>query len=65
MDKSKCPRCENEELRGTENYCPICGLELKKGLAQKTVFLEPTKLRIDKNWISNRIIKNLTNRDKV
>ncbi|WWU65402.1 hypothetical protein QJR26_03340 [Clostridium baratii] len=30
MDKLKqCPRCKNEELKGTENYCPICGLDLK------------------------------------
>lgn len=26
---NKCPRCENEELKGNENYCPICGLNLK------------------------------------
>lgn len=30
MEKLKCPKCENEELKGTENYCPICGLNLKE-----------------------------------
>lgn len=35
MNKLKCPRCENEELKGSENYCPICGLNLKERTAQE------------------------------
>ena len=30
MDKLKCSRCKNEELKGNENYCPICGLDLEE-----------------------------------
>lgn len=30
-----CPRCENEKIKGTENYCPICGFNLKKGTARE------------------------------
>lgn len=25
-----CPRCQNEEISPTDNYCKICGLNLKK-----------------------------------
>lgn len=35
MEKLKCPRCENEKLKGPENYCPICGLNLKERTAQE------------------------------
>lgn len=35
MDKLKYPRCENEELKGNENYCPIYGLNLKERTAQE------------------------------
>ncbi len=31
-----CPRCENEKLKGTENYCSICGLKLKEKAVQET-----------------------------
>jgi len=24
-----CPRCKNEEIRLTDNYCKICGLKLE------------------------------------
>ena len=27
---NKCPRCENEELREGQNFCQICGLNLKE-----------------------------------
>ena len=35
MNKLKCPRCENKELKRNENYCPICGLNLKERTAQE------------------------------
>lgn len=35
MEKLKCPRCENKELKGNENYCSICGLNLKEGTARE------------------------------
>lgn len=43
MDKLKCPRCKNEELKGTENYCPICGLDLEEKTAQEVPVLEQPK----------------------
>ncbi|EOU1650919.1 hypothetical protein G6Z26_04530 [Clostridium perfringens] len=61
MDKLRCPRCENEELKGTENYCPICGLNLKEETAQEVPVQEQFEIRIDSNFIA----MNLTNRDKV
>ncbi|MEG2342471.1 MAG: hypothetical protein RSB95_05090 [Bacilli bacterium] len=33
----QCPRCKNERLEGTENYCPICGLNLKSGMTNVDV----------------------------
>lgn len=33
-NKLKCTRCKYE-LKGTENYCPICGLNLKEGTDQE------------------------------
>ena len=35
MDKLNCSRCKNEELRGNDNYCPICGLNLKEEIARE------------------------------
>lgn len=26
---NKCPRCENEKLREDQNFCQICGLNLR------------------------------------
>lgn len=61
MKGLKCPRCKNEELKGNENYCPICGLDLKDGTAQDIAILEPLEIRIDSKFVA----KNLTNCDKV
>lgn len=33
--KLECTRCHYEGLKGTENYCPICGVNFKKGTAQE------------------------------
>lgn len=30
MIQQICPRCENEEIKPTDNYCKICGLKLKE-----------------------------------
>ena len=27
---NKCPRCENENLKDGQNFCQICGLDLKR-----------------------------------
>lgn len=43
MNKLKCPRCENEELKGSENYCPICGLNLKERTAQEVLVQEQSE----------------------
>lgn len=44
MDKLKCPRCENEELKGNENYCSICGLNLKEKTALRKLDQEQSVL---------------------
>ena len=31
----QCPRCKSEEIRNGDNYCKICGLELRKITAQE------------------------------
>lgn len=46
---NKCPRCKNEELKGNENYCPICGLDLKEKLAHEV------SLNMQENLISLKI----------
>lgn len=63
MCKTKCPRCKNEELKGTENYCPICGLDLK-ATAQEVPVQEQPKFIPE---YSNRVLKrkeisNLSNK---
>ncbi|AOY53663.1 hypothetical protein [Clostridium perfringens] len=40
MNKLKCPRYENKELKRSENYCPICGLNLKERTAQEVLVQE-------------------------
>lgn len=51
MDKLKCPRCKNEELKGNENYCPVCGLELKEGTALEVKIQEQLIVNGDKLFI--------------
>lgn len=29
-DKTICPRCKNEEIKETDNYCIICGMKIIK-----------------------------------
>ncbi len=38
MKELKCPRCKNEELKGNENYCPICGVDLKEKPVKEVSF---------------------------
>ncbi|WP_075841752.1 hypothetical protein [Clostridium perfringens] len=43
MKELKCPRCKNGELKGNENYCPICGLDLKERTAQEVLVQEQSE----------------------
>lgn len=29
-EKTQCPRCENEEIENTDNFCKICGLPITR-----------------------------------
>ncbi len=29
-EKMQCPRCENEEIEDTDNFCKICGLPINR-----------------------------------
>lgn len=29
-EKTQCPRCENEEIEDTDNFCKICGLPINR-----------------------------------
>lgn len=42
--KLECTRC-NYELKGIENYCPICGLDLKERTAQEVLVQEQLVLK--------------------
>lgn len=41
-DKSICPRCHNEEIHPSDNFCKICGMKLKFRTA------------VAGNWVLNR-----------
>ena len=61
MKELKCPRCKNEELKGNENYCPICGLDLEEKTAQEVPVQEQlikVSVYINKGDLSNLISFN-------
>lgn len=35
----ECPRCQNYEIDKNDNFCKICGLDLRKGTAAGTAAL--------------------------
>lgn len=51
-----CPRCENEKLQGTENYCPICGLKLKQKAVQEINTPEQAIIYID---LDEKLVKKI------
>lgn len=51
-----CPRCENEELKGTENYCPICGLKLKQKAVQEINTPEQAIIYVD---LDEKLVKKI------
>ncbi|HHD2772605.1 TPA: hypothetical protein ACOTHO_002504 [Clostridium perfringens] len=51
-----CPRCENEKLQGTENYCPICGLKLKEKAVQEINTPEQAIIYID---LDEKLVKKI------
>ncbi|ELC8463928.1 hypothetical protein QYB71_003071 [Clostridium perfringens] len=51
-----CPRCENEKLQGTENYCPICGLKLKQKAVQETNTPEQAIIYVD---LDEKLVKKI------
>ncbi len=52
----KCPICENEKLKGTENYCPICGLKLKDKDVQEINTPEQAIIYID---LDEKLVKKI------
>ncbi|EOU1594541.1 hypothetical protein QYB28_000581 [Clostridium perfringens] len=57
MNKLKCPRCENKELKRNENYCPICGLNLKERTAQEVAIQEQSEHLHKLSIIGEDVIK--------
>ena len=62
MKGLKSPRCKNGELKGNENYCHICGLDLKEktvkeGTLNKQENLISLIISIDKEKLAREIIK--------
>ncbi|WP_338837620.1 hypothetical protein WHY16_15370 (plasmid) [Clostridium perfringens] len=51
-----CPRCENEKLQGTENYCPIYGLKLKEKAVQEINTPEQAIIYID---LDEKLVKKI------
>ncbi|EGT4144720.1 hypothetical protein P5E99_15595 [Clostridium perfringens] len=51
-----CPRCKNEKLQGTENYCPICGLKLKEKAVQEINTPEQAIIYID---LDEKLVKKI------
>ncbi|XZI53235.1 hypothetical protein ACSXD3_17765 (plasmid) [Clostridium perfringens] len=51
-----CPRCENEKLQGTENYCPICGLKLKQKAVQEINTTEQAIIYVD---LDEKLVKKI------
>ncbi|MBO3417944.1 hypothetical protein [Clostridium perfringens] len=51
-----CPRCENEKLQGTENYCPICGLKLKQKAVQEINTPEQAIIYVD---LDEKLVKKI------
>lgn len=51
-----CPRCENEKLQGTENYCPICGLKLKEKAVQEINTPEQAIIYVD---LDEKLVKKI------
>ncbi|MDQ0151176.1 hypothetical protein ACFO6R_13320 [Eubacterium multiforme] len=64
MDKLECPRCKNEKLKGTENYCPICGLNLKGGMTKEEVIgqidslIDEAKLHIEDDPFDSEVFRD-------
>lgn len=56
IDELKCPRCENEKLKGTENYCPICGLKLKQKAVQEINTPEQAIIYVD---LDEKLVKKI------
>lgn len=54
MKELKCPRCKNEELKGNENYCPICGLDLKDRSIQRPITPIIVKIK-SANYLSSEL----------
>lgn len=62
-NKLKCTRC-HYELKGTENYCPICGLNLKGGMSKEEVIgqidslINEAELHIESDTFDCEVFRN-------
>lgn len=52
----QCPRCKNEELEEDQNYCQICGLDLKR-TAQEVLVQEQSNILYKLSIIGEDIVK--------
>lgn len=39
----QCPRCKNEDINKNQNYCQVCGLDLRKEIAPEVPVQEQSK----------------------
>ncbi|MEK4150030.1 hypothetical protein NST02_23590 [Robertmurraya sp. FSL W8-0741] len=52
----KCPYCKNIEITASDNYCKICGLKLKKSVAEPTTTIN-VQLTLNDKVIAKDLIQ--------
>ncbi|RJG26665.1 zinc ribbon domain-containing protein [Paenibacillus thiaminolyticus] len=46
MSKKTCPRCQHNKIEADDNFCEICGLDLRREAAGETTALIKEQLRL-------------------